>query len=246
MTRPADVQPPNGDAMIRLVLVEPRAMVGIGVRDVLDREPDIEVVAEVRSADEAMLVVEATEPTLVVVDVTSQDVAAVDDARRLAEAPATPAMVVIDSQDDDINILGAVEAGATARIAEVAEPAELVAVIRRVADGEEPLNDELTERPDLVRRIVEGARDGTFGRGDRPSVNLTLRELEVLRCVADGMRNREIAGRLEVSEQTVKNHLSTIMHKLGVPNRTHAVTYAVRQGWLVLDGGATVSQGPAA
>lgn len=246
MTEPAGVQPPKGDATIRLVLVEPRAMVGVGVRDVLEREPDIEVVAEVRSADEALPVVEATEPTVVVVDVASQEPAAVDDARRLAETPMAPAIVVIDSQDDDVNILGAVEAGATARVAEVAEPEELVAVIRRVADGEEPLNDELTERPDLVRRIVEAARDGSLGRGDRPSVNLTLRELEVLRCVADGMRNREIADRLEVSEQTIKNHLSTIMHKLGVPNRTHAVTYAVRQGWLVLDGGEPMSQGPAA
>ena len=136
--------------------------------------------------------------------------------------------------DDDASIVGAVEIGATAHVASTVEPAELVATIRRVAEGEDPLKDELIGRPDLIERIIDGIRESI--EAQPPSTHpLTPRELEVLTHVAAGSRNCEIADALGVSEQTVNNHLSSILHKLGVPNRTRAVTYAARQGWLDLD-----------
>ena len=142
---------------------------------------------------------------------------------------------MVGREDDDASILEAIELGATGHVASIAEPAELVAVIRRVADGEDPLKDEVIGRPDLIDRIMEGFRD-SFRRADEPpSIPLTPAELDILRHVAAGMRNREVGELLDVSEQTVKNHLSSILHKLGVPNRTHAVTFAVRQGWLTLE-----------
>ena len=143
--------------------------------------------------------------------------------------------MVVGREDDDASILEAIEIGATGHVAAVAEPSELVAVIRRVADGEDPLKDEVIGRPDLIDRIMEGFRE-SFRHADEPAaIPLTPRELDILRHVAAGMRNREVGELLDVSEQTVKNHLSSILHKLGVPNRTHAVTFAVRQGWLTLD-----------
>ena len=112
---------------------------------------------------------------------------------------------------------------------------ELVAVIRKVADGKDPLRDEVIGRPDLIERLMEGFRE-VYRTADEAPVNpLTPRELEVLRHVAEGMRNRQISELLDISEQTVKNHLSTVMHKLGAPNRVRAVTAAVREGWLVLE-----------
>lgn len=220
---------------IRIVLIEPRALVGLGIRGVLDGQPDMEVVAEVRSSEEALTVVEERAPDVFVIDVELQEPAAGAATRRLTQESPGTAIVVVGREDDDASILDAIEIGATGHVPAAAEPAELVAVIRRVAEGEDPLRDEVIGRPDLIDRIMDGFRD-SFQRADEPeSMPLTPRELDVLRHVATGMRNREVGELLEVSEQTVKNHLSSILHKLGVPNRTHAVTFAVRQGWLSLD-----------
>jgi DNA-binding NarL/FixJ family response regulator len=155
--------------------------------------------------------------------------------RRLAmESPAS-GIVVVGREDDDASILEAIEIGATGHVSADAEPSELVAVIRRVAEGEDPLKDEVIGRPDLVDRIMEGFRENFRRAEEHPSIPLTPRELAILRHVAGGLKNREVGELLDVSEQTIKNHLSSILHKLGVPNRTLAVTYAVRQGWLTLD-----------
>jgi DNA-binding NarL/FixJ family response regulator len=220
---------------IRIVLVEPRALVGVGIRGVLDNEPDMEVVAEVRSADEALAVVEERAPDVLVLDVELHEPTASAATRRLTQETPSSGIVVVGREDDDASILEAIEIGATGRVSSVAEPAELVAIIRRVADGEDPLKDEVIGRPDLIDRIMDGFRE-SFRRADEPpAIPLTPRELDILRHVAAGMRNREVGELLDVSEQTIKNHLSSILHKLGVPNRTHAVTFAVRQGWLTLD-----------
>jgi DNA-binding NarL/FixJ family response regulator len=229
--RPEDVEPAN-DEPIRLVIVESRELLGIGIREVLDRAPGIEIVAQVQSPDEAMPVIDAAAPDVVLVDV-PQEADGAEAVRRLHQGAPDSPLVVLGGEDDDASIIEAMEVGATAHVAEVAEPAELVSTIRRVAVGEDPLKDELVARPDIVERILDNVRDTIMA--DRESTNpLTTRELEVLALVAGGLRNREIAQTLAVSEQTVKNHLSTVLHKFGVPNRTQAAAYAVRHGWLVL------------
>lgn len=230
---------------IRIVLVEPRALVGLGIRGVLDSEPDMEVVAEVRSADDALAVVEDRSPDIFVIDVELQEPASSAATRRLTQESPESGIVVVGREDHDASLLEAIEIGATGHVPAAAEPAELVAVIRRVAEGEDPLKDEVISRPDLIDRIMDGFRQN-FRRSDTPpTIPLTPRELDVLRHVAAGMRNREVGELLDVSEQTVKNHLSSILHKLGVPNRTHAVTFAVRQGWLSLDEMTTDGEAPA-
>jgi DNA-binding NarL/FixJ family response regulator len=218
-------------------MVEPRAVLGAGVREVLDREPDIEIVGEARTAAEAMHLIDETAPDVVLIDVPNLEASASEATRRLhREAPGS-ALVVMGGQDDDASIVGAFEVGAAGHVAEMAGPAELVSTIRRVAGGKDPLKDELIARPDLVERIVDSVREAILA--DRPPTNpLTPRELEALGLAAEGLRNREIAERLGVSEQTIKNQLSSVLHKLGVPNRTNAVTYAVRHGWLVPGEGA--------
>ncbi|HET7676811.1 MAG TPA: response regulator transcription factor [Candidatus Limnocylindrales bacterium] len=228
MSRPTDGPP---DEPITLVIVEPRALLGIGVQEVLDREDDIEVVAHVRSPDEALAIVEEQAPDVLLVDAATDDPATNDANRRLAQGSAGSAVIVLGRDDDEATMAEALGIGAAAHVAEVAEPAELVGTIRRVAEGEEPLRDQLAAQPDLVERII-----GDIVRSATPGIDvLTGRELEILGYVARGLRNRDIARQLGGSEQTVKNHVSAILHKLGVPNRTRAVTYAVRQGWLVLD-----------
>ncbi len=220
--------------MIRIVLVEPRTLAGLGIRGVLDREVDMEVVAEVRSADDALAVARDDAPDVIILDVELQEPETSAASQRLVHEAPGSGIVVVGREDDDASILGAVEIGAAGHVAAVAKPAELVAVIRKVADGEDPLRAEVIGRPDLIDRIMEGFRESTR-HADGPSTNpLTPRELDVLRHIASGMRNRDIGELFDVSEQTVKNHVSSILHKLGVPNRVRAVTFAARQGWLAL------------
>ena len=227
---------PTADEPIRLVIVEPRALLGVGIREVLDREPGIEVVGQVQTPGEAIPVIDAASPDVVLVDVPLESSGA-DAVRRMHQGSPGSPLVVLGSADNDASILEAMEVGATAHVAGVAEPQELVETIRRVADGEDPLTEELVARPDLVERILDSVRDTILA--DRESTSpLTNRELEVLALVAGGLRNREIAETLGVSEQTVKNHLSSVLHKFGVRRRAQAVAYAVRHGWLILREGA--------
>jgi DNA-binding NarL/FixJ family response regulator len=220
------------DETIRVVVVEPRTLLGVGVREVLDHESGIEVVAEVRTADEALPIVDEAAPDVILVSGQLSEAGEADATIRLhTETPQTP-MVVLGGEDDDASIVDALHVGATGHVAERAEPEELVATIRRVAEGDDQLKDELTGRPDLVGRIIDDVRDAIAV--DEPANPLTDRETEVLALVAGGLRNREIAVELGLSTQTVKNHLSAILHKLGAPNRTRAVMYAVRHGWLVI------------
>jgi len=220
---------------IRIVLVEPRVLAGLGIRVVLDRVPDMEVVAEVRSPDDALSLAEETAPDIFVLDVELAEPLTNAATHRLAQEAPSTGIVVLGREDDDASILEAIEIGAMGHVAAIAKPAELVAVIRKVAEGDDPLRDEVIGRPDLIDKIMEAFRE-SFRRAEEVHSNpLTSRELHVLRYVASGMRNRDIADLMDISEQTVKNHVSTILHKLGVPNRLRAATFAVREGWLELD-----------
>jgi DNA-binding NarL/FixJ family response regulator len=210
-------------------VVEPRAILSVGVREILDQAQGIEVVGYADTPAEAMTILDTEDPDVVLVDVGLPESAGNEETRRLHQGAPNAALVVM-GPDDDASIIGAAEVGAVARVGDMADAAELVATIRRAADGEDPLKDELLGRRDLVERIVDGMREAILV--DALPSALTPRELDILRLVAAGSPNREISEALGLSEQTVKNHLSTIFHKLGVPNRTHAVMYASRQGWL--------------
>jgi len=236
---------PASRRLIRLIVVEPRAILRAGVGEILDRAQGIEVVGYADTTAEAIALVDHEAPDVVLLDVALPELEATEDARRLHQGAPNSALVVM-GPDNDANILGAAEVGAVARVGEMAGPAELVETIRRAADGEDPLKDELIARPDLMERIVDGMRESMLSDSMAPT--LTPRELDILTHVAAGSTNREIAELLGLSVQTVKNHLSVTFHKLGVPNRTHAVMYASRQGWLELDdvpdrrGAATITE----
>ena len=143
----AAVDAPPSDEPIRVVLIEPRAIHGVGVREILEREADIEVLAQVSTAAEAISVVDPTSPDVVLVDADFSQLDATEATRQLHQGAPESVMVIMGRDDDDASIVGAAEVGAVAHVAETAEPAELVATIRRAADGEDLLRDELNGRP---------------------------------------------------------------------------------------------------
>lgn len=224
----------NGTGAIRLVLVEPRAIHGAGVRELLEREDDFDVVAHVRTADEAVDLANEEPADVLVVDVDLPDPDAIEATRRLKRQSPDAGMVIIARQDDDESVFRAVQAGATAHVADDDGPAELVEAIRRVADGEDPLAEIVSERPAVAQRIADAYRElAVLGPGSPEGKGvISPRQLEILRLVAQGMSNEEIAHQLDISRQTVKNHMTAAMRALGARRRGQAVAAAMRAGLL--------------
>ena len=217
---------------LRVLLVGPESIVGLGIRRALERQSGFEVVADSDSPEGALPLLGAAHPDVIVIDLRLLEPDAAEATRRLTAEAEDAAIVVVGGDANAGTILGAIEMGATAHVTEGAEPSELAWAIERAARGEDPLKEELAADPELVERIVDAMREGAGRVEERPPAPLTERELEILAAAARGLKNREIAAEFGIGEQTVKNHMSIILRQLGVRNRTLAVTRAVASGWI--------------
>ncbi|WP_026931724.1 response regulator [Glycomyces tenuis] len=204
--------------MIRVMLVDDHPVVRAGLRGMLSGEPDIEVVGEAASGAEARTTAAALAPDVVLMDLRMPGGDGVTATGHLAK---TANVVVLTTYETDADIVRAVAAGAVGYLLKDTPIAELVRAIRAAARGETVL------APSVAARLVGTVRSP---RGHE----LSERELEVLRLVADGASNAEIGRRLHISEATVKTHLLRSYQKLGVGDRTAAVTSAIRRGLLEL------------
>jgi DNA-binding NarL/FixJ family response regulator len=218
---------------LRLFLVGPRSLVGMGIRRALEQQSGFEVVAEAPSTEDALPLLGAAHPDVIVVDLRLLETDGAQLSRRFREEAEDAAVVVVAERWDAGTIFEALELGATAHVADAAGPSDLASAIQRAAGGEDALKEELVARPDLVEDMIDAMRDAGRQRLE-PGMPLPLtpRELEILEQVARGLRNREIADETDLTEQTVKNHMTSILRRLGVPNRTLAVAYAVQSGWI--------------
>ncbi|HID90231.1 MAG TPA: response regulator transcription factor [Anaerolineae bacterium] len=215
---------------IRVMLVEDHVLVREGTRELLDREEDLEVVAEAGDGEEAVRLAALHRPDVVVIDMAMPRLNGIEATRRIkTDSPGT-AVLVLTAYDDEQYIFAFLEAGAAGYLLKDVSTQDLIRAIRAVHSGESVLH------PTVARKVV----DYFFrkARGTPPgeaAEALTSREMEVLRLAAKGMTNREIADRLHISVRTVQVHLSNIFGKLGVGSRTEAVLYALRKGWLTLE-----------
>ena len=237
-----------GHRLIRVAVVGARQIVAAGLSEILGAESDIEIVARLPSLAAARTVLSRLESDVIVVDVPVSGPSTSVAILRLRTAAPGRAIVLVGRRND-ANIVKAVEVGAAAYVDDEATRSQLLTAVRGTARGQRPIRDEMVGREDLIERLLEDVQDRILG--DRLATHpLTPRELHILELVGRGMRNRDIARELGLSEQTVKNHLTAVMHKIGVRNRRHAVAYASRQGWFddqtARDGYTTAARAPAA
>src|SRR5215218_7062105 len=207
---------------IRIVVADDHPIVRAGIVGLLESEPGIEIVGEAADGAEAVAVAEAASPDLVLMDLRMPQLdGAAATARIVAASPGTHVLVLTTYETDD-HILAAIEAGASGYLLKAAPQAEILAGIRAVAAGETVL------APSIAAKLVSRVRAGASAA----SPQLSPRELEVLRLVAAGRSNPEIARTLFIGEATVKTHLLHVFEKLEVHDRTRAVTRAMELGVL--------------
>jgi two-component system NarL family response regulator len=210
---------------IRVLLADPHALFRRGVRMVLDEEPGIEVVAECADGLDAVDRIVELAPDLVLIDVRMPGISGIEATRRARTLVPNLKVAILTVSEDDEDLFAAVRAGATGYLLKEVSIEELPAAVRAVARGQSLISPSMASRlliefNALSRRVEEQ-------RGTAP--RLSDRELEVLRLVARGLSNKDIAAELVIAENTVKNHVRNILEKLQLRSRMEAAMYAVRE-----------------
>jgi DNA-binding NarL/FixJ family response regulator len=218
----------------RILVVDDHALFRVGIRNILEQEDDFIVVGEADHARAAFdLAVEHT-PDIILMDLTLPGSSGIETTQRIKrEVPATGVIILSDEEDEDA-LFDSIKAGAAAFILKDVDPDDLVTIIRRVRGGEYLINDKVFSKPSVASRVLKEFRElAVYGQEAQPIfAPLSPREVEILDNIAQGMTNKQVAYNLSISEQTVKNHMSSILRKLSVNDRTQAVVYAMRQGWI--------------
>jgi DNA-binding NarL/FixJ family response regulator len=212
--------------MIRVLVADDQTLVRGGFRMILDAQQDIDVVGEAGDGAEALALARQLDPDVVLMDIRMPNLDGLDATRRLLATPAAPRVLVLTTFDSDEYVYAAMKAGASGFLLKDVRPEQLAEAVRTVAAGETLL------APAITRRMIE-----RFVRRPPPGIHrveqlaeLSERELEVLRLVARGLSNREIASALFVTEATVKTHFGRILSKLQLRDRVQAVVLAYECG----------------
>jgi DNA-binding NarL/FixJ family response regulator len=203
--------------VIRVLLAEDHAIVRAGLERLLGTTDDIEVVAGAEDGAQAVELAAEHEPDVVLMDISMPHLNGIEATKQIVEANADVQVVVLTSFADRPQIVAALDAGAVGYLLKDAEPEEIIRGVRAAAKRESPF------APKVARTLLDA-------RAERPEAQLSERELEVLRCVAQGLPNKLIARSLGISEKTVKAHLTRIYQQIGVTDRTQAALWAKERG----------------
>jgi two-component system, NarL family, response regulator LiaR len=205
---------------IRVLIADDHAVVRHGLRAFLEVQDDIEVVGDAADGEEAISLTQRLGPDVVVMDLVMPRVDGIEAIRQIRAAPSAAKVIVLTSFADDQKVFAAVRAGAAGYLLKDVQPRDLAEAIRTVMRGEALLNPAVAAK--LMQEFAQEARPAA-------SQSLTEREMDVLRLIARGRSNKEIALDLGVAEKTVKTHVSSILGKLQLADRTQAALYAVRE-----------------
>lgn len=222
---------------IRVLIIEREPLFRRGLAGCLAMDAGLELVAAGASAEEGYRLADEFVPDVLLVGTTLNDapgLAAATEFRRRFPSINT---IVVAAQESDDELFAAIRAGAAAYCGQDIDEQKLIALIKRASTGEYVINEQLLDKPYVAARVLEQFRAATSSELAPTSAfaPLTDRELEILRKVSDGLTNAEIGYALGISAQTVKNHVTSILRKLAVNDRTQAVVTALKRGWLSID-----------
>jgi DNA-binding NarL/FixJ family response regulator len=210
---------------IRVLIADDQALVRSGFRLIVETRPDLEVVGEAEDGEQAVRLTLELEPDVILMDVRMPGVDGIEATRRIVAAGSAARILVLTTFDLDEYVYAAVRAGASGFLLKDVRPGDLVEAIRLVANGSALLG------PGVTRRLLERfADEDASGDAAEAVARLTEREREILRLLASGLSNAELARQLVVSETTVKTHVSSVLRKLGVRDRVQAVIVAYDAG----------------
>jgi len=215
---------------IRIIVADDHEVVRKGIREYLEDEPDMEVIAEARDGEEAVAKVDALHPDVVVLDIQMPNVSGVEATSRIKARHPDVQVLILTAYDNDPYIFALLKAGASGYLLKTAGPDDLVRAVRVLREGKSWLG------PEIAQRVTAGLAGGRLvDTHSGAESGLTERELEVLRLAARGQTNAAIAHALTISERTAQGHLANILAKMGAANRTEAVLKAMRLGWIGLE-----------
>lgn len=211
---------------IRVVLADDHAVVRKGIRDFLQEDGDIEVIAEAGDGAKVKELLTSLQPDVAVLDVRMPFATGIEVTRWIREQSLPIRVLILSAYDDDPFVRAAMQAGANGYVLKNAEADEITAAVRKIAQGRSVLD------PELAQKVILHMTD------DQPQVVapelLTEREREILQLAASGLTNKAIGGKLSISDRTVQGHLASIYGRLGVNSRTEAVTKALQLGYIQL------------
>jgi NarL family two-component system response regulator LiaR len=214
---------------IRVLLADDHAVVRKGLRALLEREPDIRIVGEAESGERAVDAAATAHPDVVLMDLEMPGIGGTEATRRIAERVPDARIVILTSHSTEEDVFPALKAGAHGYLLKHSAPEDVLQAIRQAFRGETVLH------PSIARMLLHELNQPPQARQSLTADPLSARELEVLRLVARGMSNHEIANTLVVGEATVRSHVSAILRKLQLASRTQAALYALREGLASLD-----------
>ncbi|MCJ7566265.1 MAG: response regulator transcription factor [Anaerolineales bacterium] len=220
-----------------IIIVDDHPLFREGVRSVIDAEDDLNVLAEGTSGDQALQLVRELRPRVALIDINMPNMNGMQVTRQIKAERLDTSIVLLTAYDDVEQVLHAFSAGASAYCSKDVEAGKLVDIVRQVARGFYIVGDQVFDAEgleDWLSSGVEAVRRPHLDGDIEAFTPLSPREMEILQYVTRGMSNKEIASKLGISHQTVKNHMTAILHKLDVEDRTQAAVYALRHGWVRL------------
>ena len=223
---------------IRVMIVDDHPLFRQGLRRVLEVEPDIHIEAEAADGQEALVLARQHRPDVILMDINLPVLNGIQLTRRIKADMPDIAIIVVTAFDHEEQMLHAIRAGGSAYFPKDVMPTKLIDAIREVAAGNYVINDDVLAQPQVAQWLLnqfEQYPETLSYDIDSPFIPLSQREMEILDLITKGRSNKEIAFELGISRQTVKNHMTSILRKLAVNDRTQAAVYALRHGWIRLE-----------
>ncbi len=221
---------------ISLLVIDDHPLFRQGVTDAVSLESDMKVLGQASAGEQGLDMIRSLKPAIALLDVNLPGMNGQQITHQVTQEKLPTRIVLMTGYDDIEQALHAAMAGAAAYCAKDVEPKGLLHIIREVADGKFVFDAKVMNERELqgwIEEQIEGARR-SYSEPGSPFHPLSEREMEVLECVVEGLSNKEIASLLGISHQTVKNHVTSILRKFGVEDRTQAVVYALKHGWVQL------------